>query len=172
MQSWCRVLKQIVGTLRSRQMHHHVFEIEGFNALQTWFGSSNYTSLKTTLQNATPNWKMKTSLESPRYNLPTTRTNERTSLSLQEVELDDGWFLVLHSVLETCTDHIIFMHKFNVSFVFHFYILNRLTSWIWTDPSTEELKFESHSKWNTYEGFNLEHWSWCTRSIILVAAPI
>ena len=33
------------------------------------------------------------------------------------------------------------MHKFNMSFVFHFYIL-RLTSWIWTNPLTEGLKFE------------------------------
>ena len=50
------------------------------------------------------------------------------------------------------------MHKFNMSFVFHFYILG-LTSWIWTSPSTERLKFESPSKWNSYESFNLEHWS-------------
>ena len=39
---------------------------------------------------------------SPQYNLPTTRTNKRRALSLQEVELD-GWFLILHIVLETCT---------------------------------------------------------------------
>jgi hypothetical protein len=32
-----------------------VFKIEVFNALQTRFGPSIYTSLKTTLQNATPN---------------------------------------------------------------------------------------------------------------------
>ena len=43
-----------------------------------------------------------------------------------------------------------------MSFVFHFYIPG-LTSWIWTNPSTEELKFESPSKWNSYEGFNLEN---------------
>ena len=48
------------------------------------------------------------------------------------------------------------MHKLNMSFVFHFYIL-RLTTWIWTNPSIERLKFESPSKWNSYEGFNLEH---------------
>ena len=48
------------------------------------------------------------------------------------------------------------MHKFNMSFVFHFYILG-LTSWIWTNLSIEGLKFESPSKWNSYEGFNLEH---------------
>ena len=45
------------------------------------------------------------------------------------------------------------MHKFNVSFVFHFYIL-RLTSWIWANPSTEILEFENPSKWNSYE-----HWA-------------
>ena len=90
---------------------------------------------------------------SPWCNMPTTRTNERRALSLQEVELD-GWFLILHIVLETCT--IWFMHEFRMSFVFHFYVL-RLTSWIWTGPSTEELKFESPSKRKSYEGFNLEH---------------
>ena len=39
---------------------------------------------------------------SPRYNMPATRTNKRTrALSLQEMELD-GWFLILHIILETC----------------------------------------------------------------------
>ena len=47
------------------------------------------------------------------------------------------------------------MHNFNVSFAYHFYILI-LTSWIWTHPSTKKLKFESPSKWNLYEGFNLD----------------
>ena len=90
---------------------------------------------------------------SPRYNVPNRRTNEHRALSLREVELDD-WFLILHIVLETCTTW--FMRKFSMSFVFHFYILG-LTSWIWTNPSTERLKFESASKWSSYEGFNLEH---------------
>ena len=67
----------------------------------------------------------------------------------------DGWFFILHIVLEICTT--LFMYKFNMSFVFHFYILG-LTPWIWTSSSTEELNFESPSKWNSYEGFNLEHW--------------
>ena len=49
------------------------------------------------------------------------------------------------------------MHKFNMSFVFPFYILG-LMSWIWTSPSLERLKFENPSKWNSYEGFNLDHW--------------
>jgi hypothetical protein len=53
-----------------------------------------------------------------------------------------------------CTEN---MYKFNMSFVFHIYILGSM-SWIWTSPSTERLKFESPSKWNSYEGFNLEQW--------------
>ena len=36
------------------------------------------------------------------------------------------------------------MHKCNMSFIFHFYTLG-LTCWIWTNPSTETLKFESPS---------------------------
>ena len=39
---------------------------------------------------------------SPWYNMPGTRTNKRQAMSIQEVELD-GWFLILHIVLETCT---------------------------------------------------------------------
>jgi hypothetical protein len=38
---------------------------------------------------------------SPQYSMSTTRANKRRALSLQEVELD-GWFLILHIVLETC----------------------------------------------------------------------
>jgi hypothetical protein len=99
---------------------------------------------------------------SPQWNLSATRTNKRRTLSLQEVELD-GWFWILHIVLETCT--IWFLHKFTMSFVFHFYIFG-LMSWIWTNPLIEAPKFESPSKWNFYEGFNLEHclalftWNW------------
>ena len=130
-----------------------MFKIEVFNALQMRFGPSKYTSLKTTLQNATPNWKWRCHLKSY-FNLPATRTNKCRALSLQEVELD-GRFWILHNVLETCTTQ--FMHKFNMSFVFRFYILG-LMSWIWTNPSTEALKFKSPSKWNSYEGFDLEDW--------------
>ena len=44
-----------------------VFKIEVFNALQTRFGASKYyTSLKTTLQNATPTWKWRRHLKSSR----------------------------------------------------------------------------------------------------------
>ena len=74
--------------------------------------------------------------------MPITRTNKRRALSLQEVELY-GWFLIFHIVLEICI--ILFIHKFNMSFVSHFCILG-LTSWIWTNLSTEGLKFES--PWN------------------------
>ena len=77
------------------------------------------------------------------YWTTTTRTNKHRALSLQEMELD-GWCLILHIALETCT--IYFMHKFSMSFVFHYYILG-LASWIWANPS----------KWNSNEGFNLEH---------------
>jgi hypothetical protein len=45
-----------------------------------------------------------------------------------------------------------------MSFVFHLYILG-VMSWIWTSATTEGLKFETTSKWNSCEGFNLEHWS-------------
>ena len=38
----------------------------------------------------------------PQYTLPTIRINKHRALSLQEVELD-GWFLILHIILETCT---------------------------------------------------------------------
>ena len=59
-------------------------------------------SLKLALQNATPNLKLKTSLEVLNKNLLATRINERRALSLQEVELD-GSFLILHIVMKTCT---------------------------------------------------------------------
>jgi hypothetical protein len=49
-----------------------------------------------------------------------------------------------------------FTHKFNTSFIFHFYILGS-TSRISTNTSAEDLQFESHPKWNSYEDFNLEH---------------
>ena len=55
------------------------------------------------------------------------------------------------------------MHKFNKSFVLQFYIL-RLTSLVWANTSDEGLKFESPSKRNSYESFNLVHrwdpWMW------------
>ena len=85
---------------------------------------------------------MKTSLEVLNIISPPQEPNTRVrrTLSLQEVELLDGWFLILHTILKTSIIEI--MHKFTINFVFHFYIF-RLTSWIWIRPSTEELKFES-----------------------------
>ena len=91
--------------------------------------------------------------------MPVTRTNKHRALPLQEVELD-GWFLILYIVLDTCT--IWFVHKFYMSFVFRFHILE-LMSWIWTTPSTKGLKFESPSKGNSYEGFNIDHRLPCPR---------
>jgi hypothetical protein len=60
------------------------------------------------------------------------------------------------------------MHKFNMRFVFHFYILE-LTAWIRTNCSSGGLKFENPSKWNSYEGFNLEHWTSCEAALLLTA---
>ena len=48
------------------------------------------------------------------------------------------------------------MHKFTTNVVFHLYVL-RLTSWIGSNPLAEGLNCVSPSKWNAYEGFNLEH---------------
>ena len=85
----------------------------------------------------------------PQYNMPTTETNKRRSLSLQEVELD-GWFLIFRIVLEHMY-HIIhaqLSYEFCVSFLYY---------WIRTNPSSEKLKYESPSKWNSYAAFDLEH---------------
>ena len=90
-------------------------------------GPSKYTFIKKTFHNATPNWEDIT--WSPQYNLHATRTNKRRALSLQEVEVD-AWFLILHIVLETCTTS--FKHKFNMSFICHFYTIG-LMCWIWTN---------------------------------------
>ena len=55
------------------------------------------------------------------------------------------------------------------AFVFHFYILG-LMSWIRTNLSFEGLKFESPSKWNSYEGFNLDHWRRSTKTMRIYRA--
>ena len=91
---------------------------------------------------------------SPRYNLLVTRTNKRMALSLQEVELDGGFLILFtlywkHVPYNSCTRLI-------RAFVFHFYILGFM-SWIRINLSSEGLKIESPSKWNSYEGFNLDH---------------
>ena len=117
-------------------------------ALQNISLSKQPSKMQPQIENEDVTWSLQ-------YNMPGTRINKRRAFSIQEVELD-GWFWILHIVLETCTMY--FMNKFSMSFVFHFYIPG-LMSWIWTNPLTEELKFESPSQWNSYEGFNLEHWS-------------
>jgi hypothetical protein len=66
------------------------------------FGPSKYTSSQNSPSKWNPNLKNEDIVWSPQYNLPATRTNERRALSLQEVQLD-GWILILHIVLETCT---------------------------------------------------------------------
>ena len=93
------------------------------------FSPSEIYLSQTTLQNATPNW-IEDVTWTPQFTLLGTNTNKRRALPIQEVELD-GWFSILHIVVETCT--IYFMHKFKMGFVFRFYILG-LTSWIWTSP--------------------------------------
>ena len=76
-----------------------VFKIEVFNALQTRFNPSKYTtSLKTTLQNATPNCKNEDLTWSPQCNMPTTRTNKRRASSLQEVECGP-----IYTTVEKCS---------------------------------------------------------------------
>jgi hypothetical protein len=60
-----------------------------FNALQTRFGPSKYTSLKTTLQTQPQIENKDDVTQSPQYNLRTTRTNKCRASSLQEAELDD-----------------------------------------------------------------------------------
>ena len=113
-----------------------VFKIEVFKCPSNVIWSFKIYFSQKNPPKCNPKLKMKTSPWSPQYNLLTTRINKRRALSRQEVEYD-GWFLVFHIVLQTRT--IIFMHRFNMSFVFHFYIL-RLTPGIWTSPSTERLK--------------------------------
>ena len=86
---------------------------------------------------------------SPQYSLPATRTNKRRALSPQEVEYRtvDSWFFTLYwkrVPYDSCTS-LIWVLYYNHVFL------------DWTGPSTEALSFKSPSKWNSYEGFNLEH---------------
>ena len=60
---------------------------------------------------------------SPQYNLPTTRTNKRRVLSLQEVKLHDRFFNSPHCIGDMCC--IKFMHKFHMSFVSILIFLDR-----------------------------------------------
>ena len=79
-----------------------VFKIEVLNALQTRLAPSKHTSLSKQPFKTQPQTENEDVTWSPQYNLSTTRTNNRRALSLQEVELD-GWFTILHIVLEACT---------------------------------------------------------------------
>jgi hypothetical protein len=159
-----KLSSSVWSTPQSLDTIHAVFKIEVLNALQTRFGPFKCicTSLKTTSSKGNPNLKMKTSLEFLHISAQLKNQHKRRALSLQEVELD-GWFLILHVVMETCI-----IWKYSTSliwvFLFHFDIL-RLTFWSWTNPSTEGLEFESPSKWNSYEGFDLEH---CIRVVSIM----
>ena len=61
----------VIHLLQTTQINHHhsVFKIEVFNALQMRFGFSKYSSLKATLQYATPNWKWRHYLKSSIYSV-------------------------------------------------------------------------------------------------------
>ena len=78
-----------------------VSKIEVFNALQMRLALQNIPLSKQPFQTQ-PQTENEDITWSPQCNLPGTRTDKRRALSLQEVELD-GWFLILHIVLETCT---------------------------------------------------------------------
>ena len=103
-----------------------MFKIEVFDALQTWFGPSKYTSLKTNLQNATLNWKWRRHLKfflkqySHHKNhqvqgIVNTRSRVRW-LFLNFAHYIGNMYRLIHA-----------------SFVFQFYILG-LMSWILWDP--------------------------------------
>ena len=113
-----------------------------------------------------PKLKMKMSLTVLNRISPPQEPTKHRALSLQEVELD-GWFSILHIILETCT--IRFMHKFNMSFVFQFYNLG-LTSWIWTNPSTEELNLRALQN-KTHMRASILNTAWNALSTHLVNRP-
>jgi hypothetical protein len=92
---------------------------------------------------------------SPQYKLPVTRTNKVRAMWLQGVELD-GWFLILPALYwkqvscNSCTSLVWVLHFISI-----------FLDWCLGFEPTLQLKgleFESPSKWNSYEGFNLEHW--------------
>ena len=139
-----------VSVARNMRARDAVFKIEVFNALQTWFWPFKTHLSQNNLSKRNPNLKMKASLEVLDIICPSQEPHERRALSLQESGV--RWLILDSSHCIGNMYHIVHAH----SFVVHFYILG-LTSWIWTNPSTEDLGFESPSKWNSYEGFNLEH---------------
>ena len=76
-----------------------MFKIEVFNALQMRFDPSEIYLSQNNPSETQPQIENEGITWSPQYNMPVRRTNKRRPLSLQEVELD-GWFLILHIVLE------------------------------------------------------------------------
>ena len=123
--------------------------LDGCN-VQDWSlqcpSNATWPSLKITLQTQ-PQMENEDVTWSPQYNMPTARTNKRRALSLREVE-SDGWFLIPHIALETCTEQ--FMQKFHMSFEFHTIFLDwrlgfelalQLNDWI-----LRALQNETHMK--------------------------
>ena len=123
-----------------------MFKIEVFNALQILRVSKQPSKMQPQTKNEDITW-------SPQYNRSATWTNKRRALSLQEVELD-GWFLILHIVLEHMY-HIIHAqvsYEFCISFLYswiHVLDLNQLFTW----------RAENWEPFS-YEGFNLDHCLW------------
>ena len=154
-------------TLRMRAM----FKLGVFNALQTRFGPSKYTSLKTTLQNANPNWKWRHHLKS-QFNPPATTTNKRRSLPLQEVELD-GWFLVFW-FFTLYWKHV--PHNSCTSLIWVLYFISIFLDWrLGFEPALQLKRWNLralHHETHMSLGFNLEHWpcwrGWWFRSRLLV----
>ena len=91
--------EQCLGSFWARS----VFKIEVFDALQTRFGPSKYTSLKTDLSKRNSKLKMKTWLEVLNIIYPPQNPIiVGVCQVLQEVEID-GWFFILHVTSKTCT---------------------------------------------------------------------
>ena len=87
---------------------------------------------------------------SPWYNMPGTRTNKRQAMSIQEVELD-GWFLILHIVLETCT-----MYNSCTHFIWVSYFISIFLDWCLGFETTLWLKC-----WNS-RALRLKPWTLMT----------
>ena len=90
---------------------------------------------------------------SPQYHLPATRTNKRRTFSLQEVELD-GWFLLLHIILKTCTSVI------RVLYFISMFLDWRLKFFL-TNSSIETLKFKMKLIWGL-QSWTLVEWEFKT----------
>ena len=132
-----------------------VFKIEVFDALQTRFGPSQYTSLKYSFKSQ-PQIENEDVTWSPRYNLPATRTNKHRALSLQEVELD-GWFLIYSH----CTEN---MYHIIHAQVYYEFCISFLYSWI--DVLDSNQPFDWGAKiWEPFKMkliWGLQSWPLCT----------